>query len=249
MVNQLTTAMELEDILKQPLRQYPIQANVPGPLLRQLWGGALSDDYEDDDATNMSQYWEFYSKRSCRYFLGPARQLFLDAHADVVPVFREVLSDSSRDKIRDDILHLARDKGPANTTNTTTTDIAVAAAAADPPVTALDVDGAIDLCASLATMTEIGLGEERSGLSGRPTIEWTEGSLRQALAGYFVPQTKLDHGGNSKLSRLFTARNLSRISGIKIKWTTSLTNHLRLVDDDQAVYIFHSVSFLQFQER
>ena len=37
--------------------------------------------------------------------------------------------------------------------------------------------------------------------------------------------------------------------GIEIKWTTNLEDHLRLVDDDRAVFIFRGANFLQFQNR
>ncbi|KAK3318179.1 hypothetical protein B0H66DRAFT_575154 [Apodospora peruviana] len=52
---------------------------------------------------------------------------------------------------------------------------------------------------------------------------------------------------NAKLGRLFTASNLNRIGGINIRWTTNLADHLRLTDNDHAVFTFQGASFLQFQ--
>lgn len=223
------------DILKQSLRQSPIPANAHGPLLQELWGRDSIGE-KSKNVLDMSPFWEYYSKRAKRSFLDRAHPFFLEDHADVVPIFQSVLSDSSREDIKHDIL--VRHNKPT-----------VAAGKAGAAVTAADINDAIDLCASLATMTEVKLDSKSGGLTGRHVIQWTEGSLRQALASHFVPQTRLDHSGNSKLGKQFTARNLVRIGGIKVKWTTCLTNHLRLVDDDQVVFIFHCVSFLQLQER
>jgi len=51
------------------------------------------------------------------------------------------------------------------------------------------------------------------------------------------------------MNKIFTARNIDRIGGIRIRWTNNLADHLRLSDDDGAVFIFHHASFLKFQQR
>ncbi|KAF2176242.1 hypothetical protein K469DRAFT_723301 [Zopfia rhizophila CBS 207.26] len=89
--------------------------------------------------------------------------------------------------------------------------------------------------------------QSQIGLSGLTSIHWKENSLKATLAEYFNPQQALSVD-NSRLGKLFTARNLSRISGIKIIWTTNLADHLRLIGDDQSVFIFHCTSFAQFQD-
>ncbi|KAF4978536.1 hypothetical protein FDECE_18199 [Fusarium decemcellulare] len=106
------------------------------------------------------------------------------------------------------------------------------------------IDNTINLCASLLVMTEI--GQSHIGLSGQTPVRWESRSLEAALAEHFTPQKTLTVD-NTKLGKLFTGRNLSRISGIKIIWTTNLADHLRLTDDDQAVFVFHCTSFLRFQ--
>ncbi|KAH8900528.1 hypothetical protein GQ53DRAFT_675266, partial [Thozetella sp. PMI_491] len=105
-------------------------------------------------------------------------------------------------------------------------------------------DASIHLCASLLALVDIGYHEFRA--SGRLPVEWIDGSLRQFLAGHFAPQEELK-ADKSRMEKLFTGRNLSRISGIKIKWTSNLFNHLLLADDDKSVFIFHHANFLELQ--
>ncbi|KAH7230710.1 hypothetical protein B0J15DRAFT_518151 [Fusarium solani] len=95
-------------------------------------------------------------------------------------------------------------------------------------------------------MTEI--GQSQIGLSGQTPVRWEGNSLETTLSEHFIPQKALTVD-NAKLGKLFTGRNLSRIGGIKIIWTTNLADHLRLTDDDQAVFVFHCTSFLRFQAR
>ncbi|KAK4185196.1 hypothetical protein QBC35DRAFT_525060 [Podospora australis] len=111
-----------------------------------------------------------------------------------------------------------------------------------------DMDDAIDLCASLLTMTEVEFKQNlATRLSGRTPLVWEENSLQDLLDHHFAPQTQLC-ADNGKLGKLFTARNLDRISGISIKWTTNLTDHLRLTDDDRVVLVFQCASFLKLQD-
>ncbi|KAH7120442.1 hypothetical protein B0J13DRAFT_457122 [Dactylonectria estremocensis] len=93
-------------------------------------------------------------------------------------------------------------------------------------------------------MTEI--GQSQIGLSGRTPIRWGASLLKTALAEHFTPQRTLDVD-NPKFKKLFTGRNLSRVGGLQIIWTTNLADHLRLIDDSQTVFIFHCTSFLHFQ--
>jgi len=50
-----------------------------------------------------------------------------------------------------------------------------------------------------------------------------------------------------KLEKIFNARNLGRIAGIEIEWTKNLADHLRLIDEDRKVAIFHHATYLECQ--
>jgi hypothetical protein len=53
----------------------------------------------------------------------------------------------------------------------------------------------------------------------------------------------------AKFGEDFTALNLSKFAGNRIRWTNNLANHLRLMDNDAALCIFHHVCFLKHQDR
>ncbi|KAH6603107.1 hypothetical protein Trco_008531 [Trichoderma cornu-damae] len=169
-----------------------------------------------DHHASMSPYFEYYSKRIQRLRLDGCDEFCAGSHSDIASISRRILSGAARDGIFQEM---------ANGSN------AVSSAS--------DIDHAIDMCASLLVMTEIELNGSPAGLSGLTAVPWKRGSLNDALACYFCPQKTLQ-ADRSKLGKVFTARNLGRIGGIEIRWTTNLADHLRLVDDDQAVFVFHS---------
>lgn len=103
----------------------------------------------------------------------------------------------------------------------------------------------INLCARLVTMCDFG-GPE-FGFSARSNLPWaSHQTLRQAMAEYFQREKKLQPD-NPRLRRLFTARHLACIGGIKIRWTDNIVDHLMLSDYDRAVFVFHNADFLRYQ--
>jgi hypothetical protein len=51
-----------------------------------------------------------------------------------------------------------------------------------------------------------------------------------------------------KLPRTFNARNLSRLAGIEVHWTYNLADHLRMINDESQVSIFHFASLLEWNK-
>ncbi|RFU76143.1 hypothetical protein TARUN_6085 [Trichoderma arundinaceum] len=196
------------------------------PISGSVQEGLLEALWEASDRhSSMSPYFEYYSKRIQRMRLDGCHEFCAGSHSDIAAIARRILEGTTRDEIYQEM-----------------------ASAANSVSSALDTNHAIDMCASLLVMTEIELNGSPAGLSGLTAVPWKRGSLNGALAKYFCPQRTLQ-ADRSKLGKVFTARNLSRIAGIEIRWTTNLADHLRLVDDDQVVFIFHYASFLQLQKR
>lgn len=175
--------------------------------------------------TSMSPYFQYYSKRIQRLRLDGHAGFCAEYHSDIASVGKRILSGATRDEIFQEIACDAKSEH-----------------------TAADINHGIDMCASLLVMTEIELNGSPAGLSGLTAVPWKKGSLNDSLSCYFCPQKTLQ-ADRPKLGKVFTARNLNRIAGIEIRWTTNLADHLRLVDDDQVVFIFHCASFLQLQKR
>ncbi|KAK4099272.1 hypothetical protein N658DRAFT_430300, partial [Parathielavia hyrcaniae] len=85
-------------------------------------------------------------------------------------------------------------------------------------------------------------------LLGLQPLTWSgHQTLRQAIGRHFQPEKELQPD-NPRLGRLFTARNLAYVGGMKIKWTSNIVDHLLLSDDDQTVFIFHHAGFLRYQQ-
>ncbi|KAB5516997.1 hypothetical protein GE09DRAFT_979415, partial [Coniochaeta sp. 2T2.1] len=92
------------------------------------------------------------------------------------------------------------------------------------------------------------IGRHKYGISGWNPLPWgPQQTLRQAVQCHFRPQKSLlpDH---QRLGSIFTARNIVNISGIKIKWTENIVDHLLLADGDQTVFIFPYVGFLKHNQ-
>lgn len=216
--------MEL-DVPGDFLRKYPILASVRDDIVAKLWETSGESKF-DVSHHDMSSYFEYYSKRVQRSLLDGGRHICINTHSDVVRIAKQILSGRARDDVYQEI---------ASHTNPN-----------DVPSNVDAINNTIDLCASLLLMTEI--GQSQIGLSGHTPIHWSGNLLKTALGEHFTAQRILDVE-NLKLEKLFTGRNLGRIGGLQIIWTTNLADHLRLVDDSQSVFIFHCTSFLQLQAR
>ncbi|KAH7309937.1 hypothetical protein BKA65DRAFT_167870 [Rhexocercosporidium sp. MPI-PUGE-AT-0058] len=104
-------------------------------------------------------------------------------------------------------------------------------------------DNSINLAARLLSMVRV--GDVPHELGGRH-IEWQHGAFREFIHRLFAPTPGRSHD-RLKLERSFKALNVKRIAGIEIWWTDNLADHLRMMDDDNAVFIFHHASFLEYQ--
>jgi hypothetical protein len=101
-----------------------------------------------------------------------------------------------------------------------------------------EIDIAITLAARLWSLSYV--DGRKPPFSTGNAIDWIAGSLNDTLAAYFQPSST----EKGKLPRFFTAEKFDRIAGFKIIWTGNLLDHLKMTDDDKAVYLFHQVSFL-----
>ncbi|KAF4625860.1 hypothetical protein G7Y89_g12304 [Cudoniella acicularis] len=111
-------------------------------------------------------------------------------------------------------------------------------------------DDAVNLAVRLLLMMRTG-NIVTSGslitLSRETKVDWKEGTIVEFVKRHFVHQNAIDE--RVKFERIFNARNLERIGGVEVRWTCNLADHLRMLDDDQAVEIFHYASFLRLHEK
>jgi hypothetical protein len=89
------------------------------------------------------------------------------------------------------------------------------------------------------------VGHFTAYFSAYKTLAWEQGlSLRQFVSKTFEPRDALINE-RVKLDRIFTAKNIGRIAGMKVVWTENLADHLRVLDEDTDVAIFHHAAFLE----
>lgn len=203
----------------------PIPGSVRERIAEALWKQPAKGRVVELPA---DAYFDYYTSQCRRFRHDGGRHVTVRSHADVLEIASLLRSGLSRADVHDHVKKsLASRERPA---------------AAD----AKTIDRSVDLCVSLMLMVEV--GEHEFGFWGLRPVCWADGALDRFVAKYFEPEAPLAVD-NPRLGKLFTARNLTRIGGVGVRWTTNLADHLRLADDDQTVFIFHIAGFLQLQKR
>jgi hypothetical protein len=193
-------------------------------IIRQLWGNEALIASNTRREPDFSAYWSYYS-RQCREALHDnGRHVSARTHRDILEIIELLKGGHVRRDIRSLLCSKLSNTAAANG--------------------GYLLDGSINLAASLLLM--VNCGNQPYGFSGRFQLNW-EGRLEDVVGTYFKQPPVL---GNEmiKLERVFNARSLEKIAGIKIVWTDNLMDHLRLTDDDSKVEIFHHASFLRAQK-
>jgi hypothetical protein len=107
------------------------------------------------------------------------------------------------------------------------------------------LENSINLAVRLWLMIPVGSFSHAVG-PGQTVVPWTDGTVQALLSSHFDGEPILDTP--VKLGKVFNARNIERIGGIRIVWTDNLADHLRMRDDDTGVCIFHYASFLKYHQ-
>ena len=107
-------------------------------------------------------------------------------------------------------------------------------------------EGSIRLVVRLFAMVDTGptSGNRTHGPSPLPWVD-DNTSLKAVLAKHFITSSNVS--GNTKFDEDFTAFNLQRLAGLEIRWTDNLADHLRLIENDRTLCIFHHATFLRHE--
>jgi hypothetical protein len=110
------------------------------------------------------------------------------------------------------------------------------------------IEGSIRLVVRLVAMVDIGPISPRC-IQGYTPLDWADKqqNVVSLFGNHFTRKTSVAEF--TKFGRLFNALNIQRYAGLKIYWTDNLNNHLRLVNEDTGLCIFHHVAFLKSQQR
>jgi hypothetical protein len=81
-------------------------------------------------------------------------------------------------------------------------------------------------------------------VSGQRSIRWDFCTLQNSVHHHFSQCVDNDTE-SATFGTDFTARNISRVAKIGIIWTDNLVDHLRLMESDRKLCVFHHASFLK----
>lgn len=202
---------------------YPTTEQTKQTILRQFWEACKPDHQKEHF---MEQYFTYYLTRCQRFLLDQGDHVSIRTHSQLFEVARNILKGGTRSEATSAIMQHSLSDGP---------------------VTIERAENTVALCASLLLLIEF--GAHRYGISGSTRLDWlADQSLADSVAVFFDGQKPILQPEGIRLGRLFTARNISLIGGIRVRWTTNLVDHLLLADDDRTVFIFHYVGFLRFHQ-
>jgi len=108
--------------------------------------------------------------------------------------------------------------------------------------------GSIRLVVRLMLMVDIGpIPDTR--IQGRAHLKWQDEdkTLKEFLGNHFVESCVYPE--DVKFRSDFNAYNIHRYAGLNIQWTDNLYDHLRLIEDETVLCIFHHATFLKWQNR
>jgi hypothetical protein len=217
--------MALCDGLNTPLLTTPISAGIQSQILSRIWDEQISDAQNVDDKVRFDPYFGYYTAQCHLALHDRGRHASARTHEDIAFIVQNLRAGETRESIKQMLSSRLSIPKPANVDDV--------------------LDGSVNLAVRLALMVEV--GGFKYGFSGRREVLWKTGTLKDFLTNYFRSSRTLGQDG-VKLERLFNARNLGRIARIEIEWTSNLFDHLRLIDDERKVAIFHHAGFLNCQQ-
>ncbi|KAK4448503.1 hypothetical protein QBC34DRAFT_381068 [Podospora aff. communis PSN243] len=229
------------------LQAYPIPGDVRARVVDELWRPCQPQTEilahmvgRPDLNTYVARY---YSHQCLRFARDGGIHISVKTHSEVIKLAHIILQGSTRAMIVCELDGKFKHNPNENEAEEDLDEGLDEKLKLNPAVAS--VQTAINLCAGLVTMCNF--GDPECGFSSREHLPWSNHqTLRQAIAQHFQREKKLQPD-NPRMRRLFTARHLVSIGGLKIRWTNNLMDHLRLSDDDRAVFIFHNAEFLRYQ--
>lgn len=214
-------------VLSAELHNSPILAPLKVGILKSFWGINVNLQQIDNNTDQLNPYFSYYSEQ-CHLMLGDGgRHAAARTHCDISNIIQQFKQQTSREKIIDAVL-------------------------SDSQLLKLPegehmIQGSINLAARLYLMMSFGV-IPNAFTPARP-LYWTTGSAQDFLAEQLGP-TRVLGSQAVKFPKLFNGRNIERLGGIRIEWTSDLDQHLRIIHDEEGVAIFHHAAFLRLhQER
>lgn len=180
-----------------------------------------------DLSPDLRLYFQYYAKQICQALHDDAQHISANRHQDILSIGEYFKDDVSKAAIKQKLASHYQGAEPEDADHL--------------------YESSIDLAVRALLMIDI--GELQNGFCGRRPILWEHGTVRDFLLKKVFPGKPVLGIQGHKLDSMFIACNLERIAGFQIVWTTNLADHLRMIDEDKKLFIFHHVKFLQHQKQ
>ncbi|CAN9444133.1 unnamed protein product [Alternaria alternata] len=210
----------------------PIQARCKRNVLESFWPFSTTEllAVRDDRACcPWDAYFRHYTAE-CRKAIEPdhGEHVTIRKHEDIITIIRQLEEGRTKGTIKHFLVSLDTRQTSAE-------------------VKAQTVEGSIRLAVRLFAMVNVG-APSAYRTWGPSFLPWDDEhvALDTVLADYFVPSSA--DTGNMIFEEEFTLFNLQRFTGLDIQWSNNLADHLRLIDNDRKLCVFHHATFLQHQK-
>jgi hypothetical protein len=204
----------------------PLTTQARTEFIRQLW----TEPHYTLRATsssdlNWNAYFNFYN-RECNEALANERQHFCArTHGDLLLIAQLLQTEADKDKV----MYRTRTIFGQMHNQTSEEEERI-------------LEGFVKLATRIVAM--ISAETLPNEVSGQRSILWNCKTLEEAVYDHFKEGVDVDTE-SATLGTDFTARNINRVAKIGIIWTDNLVDHLRLMESDRKLCVFHHASFLK----
>ena len=113
-----------------------------------------------------------------------------------------------------------------------------------------DIDAITDLALRLWLMVNFRSAADSGMGGGRPCVTWGESETLEACLDSCFPKLAEElTPGQRRLNHKFTIATMVRICGMKLSWTASLEDHLRLDKQHKTIWVFAHCEYLAQRAR
>jgi hypothetical protein len=211
----------------------PLQAHYKRDILQAFWPNSITPTLavkDDRESCPWDAYFRHYTVE-CRKAIEPnhGEHVTIREHKDIITIIRELEQGKTKDMIKRSLASLDTQQRSE--------------------VVRFEMaEGSIRLVVRLYSMIHIG-APSTYHTWGTSVVPWEDEdvALDTVLANYFDASSA--DAGNLTFEEEFTVFNLQRFVGLEIQWSNNLADHLRLIDNDRKLCVFHHATFLQHQNR
>lgn len=211
----------------------PLQAHCKHEVLKAFWPNTITPILavkDDRESCPWDAYFRHYTAE-CRKAIEPdhGEHVTIREHKDVITIIRELEQGKTKGMIKRSLASLDTQQRSE--------------------VVRFEMaEGSIRLVVRLYSMIHIGAPSTYQTW-GTSVVPWEDENvaLDTVLANYFDASSA--DADNLTFEEEFTVFNLQRFTGLEIQWSNNLADHLRLIDNDRKLCVFHHATFLQHQNR